>query len=145
MKMRRFPTAAACMAILAFAPANAEQMQRFGDWEVHYIVLPSGFLKPDVAAGYGLVRGRDRAFINVSVLDPENRPATATIRGDITNLLGQRQELTFREIAEGGGVYYLGDIKHSNEEVLRFKIRITPPGESEMLLEFQQKLYWEEP
>jgi hypothetical protein len=51
----------------------------------------------------------------------------------------------FREATEGVAVYYLAEIKHSNEEVLRFKITIAPPDDREMLLEFQQKLYWEEP
>ena len=124
---------------------NAEQMKRFGGWEVHYVVLPSGFLKPDIATRYSIIRGRDRAFVNVSVLDSKDQPTRVAITGHSTNLLGQQQELVFREATEGVAVYYLAEIKHSNEEVLRFKITIAPPDDREMLLEFQQKLYWEEP
>jgi hypothetical protein len=77
--------------------------------------------------------------------DSEDRPTQVVITGYSTNLLGQQQVLAFREVAEGSAVYYLADFKHSNEEVLRFKITVAPPGERNMALEFQQKLYWEEP
>jgi len=131
--------------LLVAMSGRAEQMQRFGAWEVHYVVLPSGFLKPDVAARYSIVRGRDRAFVNVSVLDAQGVPAEVGISGHSTNLLGQQQELAFRKASEGTAVYYLAELKHSNQEVLRFKINVIPPGGQKMLLEFQQKLYWEEP
>ena len=130
---------------LATLTSSAEQMQRFGGWEVHYVVLPTGFLNADIASRYDVIRGRDRAFVNVSVLDSEGQPTQVAIAGHVTNLLGQQQTLAFRKVAEDRAVYYLADIKHSNEEVLRFKITVVPPGERDMLVEFQQKLYWEEP
>ena len=138
-------TGAILMLLLVSVNAAGEQMQRFGDWEVHYVVLPSGFLKPDIAASYDIIRGRDRAFINISALDPQRRPAHARVRGSATNLLGQQQPLGFREITEGSAVYYVADLKHDHEETLRFEITVTPEGQREMRLEFQQKLYWEEP
>ncbi|MDH3644592.1 MAG: DUF4426 domain-containing protein [Gammaproteobacteria bacterium] len=130
--------------MLSNACAHAEQLQRFGDWEVHYVVLPTEFLKPDVAAGYDIVRGRDRAFVNISVLSPDGLPSKVNVSGHSTNLLGQRQTLAFREVSEGSAVYYLAEIKHSDEEVVRFKITVSGATRREMLLEFQQKLYWDE-
>lgn len=124
---------------------HAEQMQRFGAWEVHYIVLPSGFLKPEIAAGYSIIRGRDRAFINISVLDAQDSPTKVTMVGHTTNLLGQQNELMFRQLVEADAVYYLAELKHSDEETLRFEIHITPPEGRAIRLKFQQKLYWEEP
>ena len=135
----RAPQKLLVAALLLVAMSGwSEQMQRFGSWEVHYVVLPSGFLKPDVAARYGIVRGRDRAFVNVSVLDAEGIPAKVVISGHSTNLLGQQQELAFREATEGTAVYYLAELKHSNQEVLRFKISVIPTGGQKMLVEFQQ-------
>jgi hypothetical protein len=120
-------------------------MQHFGGWDVHYIVLPTGFLKPGIAAGYDIVRGRDRAFVNVTILDDQGSPTKVAILGHATNLLGQRTELIFRQIAETGAVYFVADLKHSDEETLRFEIHITPPDGGDINLKFQQKLYWEEP
>lgn len=134
-----------CWLVTGALDAHAEQLQRFAGWEVHYVVLPTEFLKPDIAGRYGIVRGRDRSFVNIAVLDPEQQPAAAAVTGQSTNLLGQQQALHFREVIEDSAVYYLAEIKHSDEEVLRFSITIAPPNEREMLLEFQQKLYWEAP
>ena len=43
------------LAILAFS-ANAEQKKTLGNWDVHYMVVGTPFLTPDVAANYGIVR-----------------------------------------------------------------------------------------
>jgi len=122
---------------------NAEQMQKFGDWEVHYILVPTTFLKPAIAEQYGIVRGRDRAYLNISVLDGALEPSLVGIEGTMTNLLGQQQHLEFREVREGSAVYYLTAIKYTDREVLRFNILVTPPGDSTKTLKFQQKMYWD--
>lgn len=135
----------ALLLALATAPGHAEQRQSFGGWDVHYVVLPTGFLKPDIAAQYGITRGRDRALVNISVLDPAGVPRKVTIEGTVKNLLGQLRPLTFREVTEGEAVYYLAAVKHTHEEVLRFEILLSAPEAPLMQLKFQQKLYWEEP
>jgi hypothetical protein len=135
----------ALLLALATAPGHAEQRQSFGGWDVHYVVLPTGFLKPDIAAQYGITRGRDRALVNISVLDPAGVPQKVTIEGTVKNLLGQLLPLTFREVTEGEAVYYLAAVKHTHEEVLRFEILLSAPEAPLMQLKFQQKLYWEEP
>lgn len=135
-----------CALILSWAamPGHAEQRQSFGGWNVHYVVLPTGFLKPAIAAQYGITRGRDRALVNISVLDPTGVPKKVSIEGTVKNLLGQLQPLAFREVTEGQAVYYLASVKHTHEEVLRFEISLSAPDAPPMQLKFQQKLYWEE-
>ncbi len=131
----------ACATVLG----QAEQRQSFGGWDVHYVVLPTGFLKPAIAAQYGITRGRDRALVNVSVLDPTGTPRKVRIEGSAKNLLGQLQPLAFREVTEGDAVYYLAAIKHTHEEVLRFDVSVTASEAPPMRLRFQQKLYWQAP
>ena len=65
MKLRAWLFAATSAGVLCCAWAHAEQLQRFGDWEVHYVVLPSGFLKPDVAARIAVI-SRIAEFAGVS-------------------------------------------------------------------------------
>ena len=106
--------------VLCCAWAHAEQLQRFGDWEVHYVVLPSGFLKPDVAAGYHIVRGRDRAFVNVSVLDPDGQPSKVDISGHSTNLLelfGMMGEILGVEAEPEHAPARVGDVLHSQADI----------------------------
>jgi len=122
---------------------RAEQMQAFGDWEVHYSLFPTEFLNPQIASQYQVTRGRDRALLNISVLDVNDNPVRAEVAGTMTNLLSQQQSLAFREILEGVAVYYLAPVRHTDREVLRFRITIRPPGDGEKVLTFQQTMYWD--
>jgi len=135
--------AAICAGLLSVL-AQAEQMQRLGNWEVHYVLIPTTFLNKDIAANYQIDRGRDRALLNISVLDQEGNPAIAEITGRSTNLLGQVQPLDFAEVIEGSAVYYLAEVRHTDREVLRFEVDILPPDNLPQQLKFQQKVYWDD-
>ena len=101
------------------------------------------FLKPEVAADYGVVRGRDRAFINLSVLDPEGTPVPAAVSGTMVNLLSQSEPLRFREVREGEAIYYLAEFKHTDRDTLRFAVDIVAPDGEARQLKFQQRMYWD--
>lgn len=135
--------------LLAIQPAYAQQMQRFGDYELHYIVIPTTMLKPDIAARYNIRRGKDRALCNISVIDKNGVGVRAALEGSSQNLLGQRQGLTFTEVVDGEAIYYLATIRHANEEVHRIDIDAqvvaTPTSKgANTTLKLTQKLYWSE-
>jgi hypothetical protein len=133
---------AAVMLILISTPAVlAEQKQRLGDWDVHYILFQTSFLKPDIAARHGIVRGRDRALLNISVIGTDGLPVAASITGRFRNLLEQTSILEFQEIQEGTAVYYLAEVRHTDRETLRFVIDITPPDGIPQQLRFQQQMF----
>ena len=129
--------------LLVSGVARAEQMVVFGDWEVHYSLIPTEFLTPEIANQYQVIRGRDRALHNISVLDQNDKPVRAGIAGEIRNLLSQKTPLKFCEFQEGGAVYYLATVKHMDRELLRFQITIVPTGDTEKVLSFEQTMYWE--
>jgi len=133
----------ALLCLLTATHAAAEQLQSFGNWDIHYVVVPSTFLRPEIALQYSVVRAKNRSLVNISVLDKAGKATRGKIRGTTVNLLGQLQALEFREVAEASAIYYLAEIEHDNEEVLRFRITATIDGR-ELLVEFQQKLYWED-
>ena len=122
---------------------KAEQMRNLGDWEVHYVLVPTTFLNKDIAASYQIERGRDRALVNISVLDENGSPVVAEVTGRVTNLLSQTEELEFSEITEGPAVYYLAEVKHTDRDMLRFEVSIFPPDQTTQVLEFQQRVYWD--
>jgi hypothetical protein len=136
--------------VLCSATTQADQKQRLGAFDVHYVVVPSMFFNEEIANRYDIARGRDRALINISVLDQNLTAVAATLEGAMTNLLGQRQELEFREVREGSAIYYLAPIKHADRETLRFSIRIRVAGNSdasdtiEEELKFQQQMFWDD-
>ena len=125
--------------------AWAEQKERFGDVEVHYVVIPTTFLTPAVAERYNVVRARDRALVNLSIIDvADGKARSASVTGTATNLLSQAQALNFVESREGDAIYYLAQLTHDNQDLLRFEIHIHPNQRREQVLKFQQKLHWED-
>ena len=135
------------LAVLALGlpvTMQAEQMEQFGDWQIHYVVFPSSFLTPAIAYNYGITRAKDVGIVNISVLDQDGNGAPVSVSGHATNLLGQMSQLDFREVREGPAVYYLAEIRHTDQEVVRFSFAITPPGAATFDLKFQKKLYWGE-
>ena len=90
-------------ALGLISAAYAEQLVRFGDIEAHYVVLASTRIKPEIAEQHGIVRGHDRALVNIALRDTniaDDAMAAAIpgrLSGTATNLLGQVTELRFRE------------------------------------------------
>jgi hypothetical protein len=131
------------LATTVIVTANAEQKRTIGAYDAHYSVVPTLFLKPEIAARHGISRGRDRALLNVSVLDRSETPVKAAVSGTVRNLLGQQVKLDFREVVDGTAVYYLAVVQHSNREVLRFVIDIITPDAAAHQLDLTQTLYWQ--
>lgn len=129
-------------SIFVFAnPANAEQKQQLGDWHVHYMVVGSTFLTPQIAKSYGIVRSKYNALVNISVLDKTTQKAQrVAIGGNATNLLGNSKPLRFKQVQEGEAIYYLAVMSFRHEEQYRFEIEINH-GDSTELLRFSQKMY----
>lgn len=130
-------------ALLAAATASAERKQAIGSYEAHYTLVPTLFLKPAVAADYGITRSRDRALLNVSVLDADGRPVQVQITGTVRNLLEQQQVLDLREVTEGEAVYYMTEVRHTDREVLRFRFDVVTPDGGRHQFNFQQQMFWE--
>ncbi|MFY8326518.1 DUF4426 domain-containing protein [Pseudoalteromonas sp. ZZD1] len=127
--------------------AHSEQMQgaqykELGPWQVHYIAFPSTFVQPKIAQAYGLERSNYKGIVNISILknDANNTAQTASLSGTAKNLLGNKQTLEFKEVIEGDSIYYLAQVKFTNEEILRFDIEIKQNNQFQKL-QFQQKFY----
>lgn len=138
-----FPALAALAVLALCAPrAAAEQFQRFGDWQVHYIAFNTALLSPRIAERYGLVRGRSKGLVNISAIGPQGKARRVSVRGSFVNLLGQRTTLGFREVDDGQAVYYLAAFDYEDAETLRFEIDLELPGHGPAQLRFQQPLYF---
>ena len=127
-------------------PVRAEQMVRFGDLEIHYIALNTTTLAADMAERYDVPRADNRALVNIAgrrvQADGTTEPTPLEIRGTVTNLLEQMEQLEFREVREPGAVYYLETVTFSDREMLRFKLEITDPATGETHpLEFRKELW----
>lgn len=106
-----------------------ETSKTFGDYEVHYTVIPSTTLLPEMAAEYKVVRAKDQALVNISVRkhlpDGTNVAQPVTLKGSYSNLI-QPRDLEFREVREQGAIYYLAQLRFTDRETLRFDLKIAP-------------------
>ncbi|BBN80477.1 hypothetical protein PA25_04620 [Pseudoalteromonas sp. A25] len=143
--MKKLVSFALLLFVCAFAHANSEQGAQFknlGPWQVHYIAFPSTFIQPTIAQAYDLERSNYKAVVNISVLknNTEKTAQKAILSGEARNLIGNKQELEFKEVVDGDAIYYLAQIAYNNEETYRFTINIAQ-GNNQQVLKFQQKFY----
>ena len=124
--------------------ALAQQSEVFDQYELHYSVVNSTFLKPEVAATYGIVRGDKRAILTLAVRDEQAPPGETyamQLKGRTWDLI-QNQTLEFLEIREGNAVYYIAEFKFINEEWRFFEVNFRPEGaEKTYTFKFKHQLY----
>ena len=145
VKCPTFIHSLALFGLLLLSPTSAAESEIFGDFEVHYSVVNSTFIDPDIASHYQIVRGKNRAFVNLAVRkrlpDGSDTAASAELEGRTWDLF-QNQFLKFREIREGPAIYYIADFEFSDGELRFFTITLLPEGaERSRQLKFQHKVY----
>ena len=107
------------------AASNAD----IGDHVVHFSAQLTDQLPPEVARAYNIVRSKNRAMLNVSVLQASDGSAVvAVVSVKTVNLTGQLKNITMRQIDEGDAIYYIGEVAIANRETLIFDISVTPAG-----------------
>ncbi len=109
-------------------PAGATSAD-IGDHVVHFSAQTTDQLPPEVARLYSIVRSKNRAMLNVSVLqEAGNKAVTAVVTVKTVNLTGQLKNVTMRKITEGEAIYYIGEVAVANRETLIFDISVLPDG-----------------
>ncbi|MBI2379696.1 MAG: DUF4426 domain-containing protein [Gammaproteobacteria bacterium] len=137
-----------CLA-LATPPAQAERVEYFGDYAIHYNAINSTFFSSEVAKNYQVKRSKNLGVLVISVLPkdagPEPRAFTAMVKGKVRNDLFQSNFLDFREVKEGRearAIYYVASFKHGNNDKLNFAVDIQPEGQNEShSLSFDQTFF----
>jgi hypothetical protein len=125
--------------------AHAQQSERFGVYEIHHSVVNTTFLAPQVSERHGIVRGKNRAILNLAVREHlangTSVARSAKVEGRTWDLF-QNQFFEFKEIREGEAIYYIGQFKFSDEELRFFDVVILPEGaDRSSQLRFQHKVY----
>lgn len=128
------------------APPVTETSSNFGKDTVHYSVLNTAFLTPQVAKSYGIVRGDNKFLINVSVrrqLDTSNIAVRAKVKGTSSDLI-HRNPLDFREIIEQDAIYYIAEFELSNDERQDFRLSVNVDNRPSYDIQFNKMMYLEE-
>lgn len=124
------------------APAG-ETMRDIGDHVVHFSAQSTDQLPPEIARAYNIVRSKNRAMLNVSVIrEADNVAVPAVVTVKTVNLTGQLKNVTMRRIDEQEAIYYIGETPVANRETLIFDITVQPEGvESASDLRFKREFY----
>ncbi|AMJ95563.1 hypothetical protein AVL56_15465 [Alteromonas stellipolaris] len=129
------------LLLIISSAAHAEQKQQLGEWDVHYMVVSTPFLTPEVAASYGIVRSKFNALVNISVLDAVTGTAQrVSVSGTAKNLIGTTKTLTFKKVEEGDAIYYLAVLPFRDRENYRFSIDVQR-GNTMQTLNFKQEMF----
>ncbi|NNC77790.1 MAG: DUF4426 domain-containing protein [Woeseiaceae bacterium] len=109
-----------------------------GDFVVHFSAQSTDSLPPEIAGAYNIVRSKNRAMLNVSIIrESDGVPVPANVSVKTVNLTGQLKNVTMRMIEEpgnpsnpgdAGAIYYIGVTPVANRETLNFDISVTPEG-----------------
>ena len=109
-------------------PAGATSAD-IGDYVVHFSAQSTDQLPPEVARAYDIVRSKNRAMLNVSIIrEADGAPVAADISVKTVNLTGQLKNVTMRRIDEQDAIYYIGEVAVANRETLIFDIGVKPEG-----------------
>lgn len=111
------------------AEPAGETMKDIGDHIVHFSAFTTDQLPAEIARTYNIVRSKDRAMLNVSVIaEANNSSVPANVAVNTVNLTGQLKNVTMRRINEQEAIYYIGETSVANREILVFDISVTPEG-----------------
>lgn len=155
--MLRILIAASCLLVLAgcgggSAPAPAgstpaaqqEAITRIGDITIRATALQTSTLAPEVATQYGIARDERAVMLLVGLRqgpDAEETALPASITATATNLSGQRQPVTLRELRSGDLLDYVGTVETSLPDTLRFDINIVREGGASSTMQFSREFY----
>jgi len=123
-------------------PAGASFVD-IGSHVIHFSAQSTDQLPTRVAQQYGIVRSKNRAMLNVSVLEAgSNTAVTADVTVKTVNLTGQLKNVTMRKIEEQEAIYYIGETPVANQETLIFDISVKPDGVEEVSnMRFKRQFY----
>jgi hypothetical protein len=118
----------------------------FGDYVLHFNAQRTDQLTPEIASTYDIVRSKNRAMLNVSIIKKDDAspgiPVSGAVSANATNLTGQLKNMTLKEISEGSAIYYIGETQVAHSETLIFSIDATPINESSRFsVRFQKQFF----
>ena len=114
-----------------------------GEHTVHFSAQSTDQLPPEVAKAYGIVRSKNRAMLNVSIIrSSDSTPVPGDVSVNTRNLTQQLKNVTMRRIDEQEAIYYIGVTPVANRETLIFDISVKPEGEeSASDVRFKRQFY----
>lgn len=119
-------------------------MARAGDVTMRATAIPSSRLNPVMARRYGVEPDDDRILLVVGLRrgDATNETSvTGRVQAQASNLLGTRQKVPLREVHNDGFIDYVGEVRVSAPDTLRFEVNVRPDGAPPTTLLFHRDFF----
>lgn len=130
--------------LLSAGSSQANEIE-FDRHVVHYTVVNTTFLSPDVARAYNIRRSSSRVLVNVVIMKRDGdamESVPGSVSGQAMNLNRQLRNLSFRQVRDGDAYYHLAEVAVRPGEVLDFNLRVSAAGDDEtMPVSFRQSFY----
>lgn len=126
------------------SPAPQEAISRVGDVTMRASVVQTSTLGADVAARYGITRDPGTVMLLVAVrrgTDGGEVALPAQVTATATDLRGQRQTFTMRELRVGDLLDYVGTVRTTLPDTLRFDVTIVREGGVTSSLQFSREFF----
>ena len=83
------------------AEPAGETMKNIGGYVVHFSAQSTDQLSPEIARAYNIVRSKNRAMLNVSVIrESDNESVEADVQVKTVNLTGQLKNVAMRKVPD---------------------------------------------
>jgi len=130
------------LSLLVLLGVNAQaNVHSVEDYDIHYSVINTSALSPDVASKYGIERSQRVAMVNIAV-QRKGKPVPANVFGKGRNLTGQLIDLRFNEVIEGDAIYYLATYRINDGEKIQFELQVQPEKKGVLIpLNFSKQMY----
>lgn len=130
---------AACAGSAPPVPQGGEALLQASDATIRANVIPTRNLGADMAERYGIPRGDDTVMLLVGVRrdsDGGQVSLPARVTAHATDLRGNREQITLRELEAGGLVDHVGTFRVSPSETLTFVVEVQRDGVPPATLRF---------
>ena len=132
MRNSLFPAALALASACICGPANANEVARLGELEVHSEAVPTTELTSEAARKYNITPAADRGLLTVTLIRKGNRGKAESIEGQVYagGFTHDNRLFTIpiREIHQDNGVYYLGEYRINSPGTIRFLVNANVAG-----------------
>jgi hypothetical protein len=118
----------------AVVPAQAVEIAKQGDLEMHCVAVPTSELTPEAAKTYNVEPRPGRGLLTITLLKRVRAGEAKSVPGQVyagaVNQGNYLSSIPIREIREGNEVYYLGEYRVSAPDTLRFLVNANVLGKA---------------
>lgn len=119
---------------LTVSSAQAAEIARIGDLELHCAAVPTTELTLEAAKAYNVVPRPDRGLLTITLMKKNRSGEAKSVSGQVyagaVNQSNYLSSIPIREVREGDEVYYLGEYRVSAPDTMRFLVNANVLGKS---------------